>query len=76
MKSHRTVASERAVYSERGSRLHDSNACSKNGMMLNVIHLGFGRLEVFQTHLYYGGGIPVLSEPSDSDRMARRMSLC
>lgn len=64
------VATERAAYSNRGARLHDSDAWSNKGMMLNVIDLGFGRLELFQTHLYYGGGIPAMSEPSDADRLA------
>jgi endonuclease/exonuclease/phosphatase family protein len=69
VRNHPIVATERHVFSERGSRLHDSDAWSKKGIMLNVIDLGFGRLELFQTHLYYGGGIPVLSEPTDADRL-------
>lgn len=72
------VKSERMIYAHRGERRHDSDAWSNKGAMLNVIDLGFGQIEVFQTHLYYGDGlpeiripgvdIPLLSEPSPEER--------
>jgi len=67
------VQTERMIFADRGNRRKDSDAWSNKGAMLNVIDLGFGQLEVFQTHLYYGGGlpeVPILTEqPSYDERM-------
>ncbi len=64
------VRTETMVYSNLGKRLRDSDAWSKKGAMLNVLDLGFGHLELFQTHLFYGGGLKVVAEPSTEDRMS------
>jgi endonuclease/exonuclease/phosphatase family metal-dependent hydrolase len=47
--------------------------------MVNVVDVGFGQLKLFQTHLYFGDGlpdirvpavyVPILSKPSDGERM-------
>ena len=50
------VRTERLVFGSRGERRHDSDAWSNKGAMLNVVDTGTGELELFQTHLYYGGG--------------------
>lgn len=63
------VKTERIIFANRGSRIKDSDAWANKGVLLNVIDLGFGQLELFQTHFYYGGGIPGLPEPNDEERM-------
>jgi len=71
------VRTETMVFSNLGVRNRDSDAWSKKGVMLNVLDLGFGHLELFQTHLYYGGGIRdkapgplkvALADPTPEDR--------
>lgn len=72
------VRTEKMIFSNLGVRNRDSDAWSKKGAMLNVLDLGFGQLELFQTHLYFGGGIRdkapaplrvALANPSYDDRM-------
>lgn len=63
------VKTERIIFADRGSKRKDSDAWANKGVLLNVIDLGFGQLELFQTHFYYGGGIPALPQPSDEERM-------
>jgi endonuclease/exonuclease/phosphatase family metal-dependent hydrolase len=48
---------ERLVFSQRGDRMHDSDAWANKGAMLNTIDTGAGEIDVFQTHLYSGGGL-------------------
>ena len=63
---------ETMIFSNRGERLRDSDAWSKKGILFNVIDVGLGKLEVFQSHLFYGGGLPGIDEPSEDDRMLVR----
>ena len=69
------VKTERIIFTNRGSRVKDSDAWANKGVLLNIIDLGFGQLELFQTHFYYGGGIkdhvplPGVSNPSEEERM-------
>lgn len=71
------VKTEQIIFANRGSRLKDADAWANKGVLLNVIDLGFGQLEVFQTHFYYGYGIkdnvpiplPGVSDPTDEERM-------
>lgn len=85
-KNRRIVKSERLVYSQRGEKRRDTDAWANKGAMLNVIDLGFGKLEVYQTHFYYGGDlpevripgvdVPILYEPTlDERRHVRREEL-
>lgn len=60
------------IFKNRGDRHRDSDAWANKGVLLNVIDLGFGHFELYQTHLYYGGGIPLLPEPSPAERIAVR----
>jgi hypothetical protein len=74
------VRTERLVFGSRGERRHDSDAWTNKGAMLNVIDTGAGELELFQTHLYYGGGFadapgllaaPLgIHDPTDAEREA------
>lgn len=76
------IKSERIIYSQRGEKRRDTDAWANKGAMLNVIDLGFGQLEVFQTHFYYGGDlpevrvpgvdIPIIYEPTADERMQVR----
>ena len=76
-KNRQIVKTERMIYSDRGSKNRDTDAWSNKGAMLNIIDLGFGQFELFQTHLCFGGGIkdnvrvstPGISDPTDEDRM-------
>lgn len=58
------------VYSNRGIRQRDPDAWTNKGVMLNVLQFPAGKLEVFQTHLYYGGGIPISPDPTSEERRA------
>jgi endonuclease/exonuclease/phosphatase family metal-dependent hydrolase len=69
VRGHRVTRSEVLVYADRGSRERDSDAWSHKGAMLSVIETDAGSLEVFQTHLYYGGAMP-LPEPTQEQRFA------
>lgn len=69
VKNRRLTRTEEMIFADRGERRRDSDAWSNKGVLLNVIDLGVGQLELFQTHLYYGGGIPLMSEPSEDDRI-------
>lgn len=70
VKNRRIARTEQMIFANRGERRRDSDAWSNKGVLLNVIDVGVGQLELFQTHLFYGGGIPLMSEPSEGDRMA------
>jgi hypothetical protein len=48
---------DRLVFTERGDRRHDSDAWTNKGALFNAVDTGFGDLEIFQTHLYYGCGL-------------------
>jgi hypothetical protein len=61
---------ERMVYENRGERIRDADAWSNKGAMLNEIDLGFGKIEFFQTHFFYGGGLPLVDDPTPQERMA------
>jgi hypothetical protein len=67
-KPHTIVKEERHVFAERGSRLRDADAWSNKGLLLSVVDLGFGKVEFFQTHFFYGGGFDWTSGPSEGDR--------
>jgi hypothetical protein len=75
-KNRNITRTETMIYDDRGERNRDSDAWSNKGVMLNEIDLGFARVEFFQTHLYYGGGIkdnlpgflPGFKDPSTDDR--------
>ena len=77
-KNRNIVRTERMIYDNRGDRNRDSDAWSNKGAMLNEVDLGFGKVEFFQTHLYYGGGIagnlpdfiPGIKDPTAEDRMS------
>lgn len=58
------------VYAERGNKQRDSDAWANKGILLNVLRLAAGDLEIFQTHTFYGGGLPNLSGPSSQERRA------
>jgi hypothetical protein len=70
VKSRGITHTEQMIFANRGERLRDSDAWSNKGVLLNVIDVGIGQLELFQTHLFYGGGIPLGAEPSEDDRVA------
>jgi hypothetical protein len=65
---------DRLIYADRGDRRHDADAWSNKGAMFNAIDVGVGELELLQTHLCYGGGIPLkvdgFRNPTDSERLA------
>ncbi len=65
----RITKHEHAVFNNRGKRERDSDAWANKGIMLNVLDLGIGNLEIYQTHTYYGGGIPFRDGPSVDDRL-------
>ena len=56
------------IFLNLGDYKRDADFWSNKGMLLNVIDLGVGQLEIFQTHLLYGGGL-LGSDPSDEDRL-------
>lgn len=72
-KRYPVTRTDRMVYNERGDRLRDTDAWSNKGALFNAIDIGIGELEVFQTHLYFGGSMPVsvgsIREPTDRERM-------
>lgn len=59
---------ECTVFGNLGEKLRDSDAWSRKGAMLNTIDLGFGKLELFQTHLFFGGGLPTAADPLPEQR--------
>lgn len=61
---------ETIVFDDLGVRQRDSDAWSHKGAMLSVVATEVGDLELFQTHLYYGGGIPGVSNPTEEQRAA------
>lgn len=78
-KNRNIVRTERMIYDNRGDRIRDMDPWSNKGAMLNEVDLGFGRIEFFQTHLFYGGGIadnvPLahfvgIEDPTPAERMA------
>jgi hypothetical protein len=68
------VKTERLIFENRGGKRKDTDAWANKGILLNVLDLGFGRLELFQTHLYYGNDIPKIllftDRPTDQERLA------
>jgi hypothetical protein len=68
-KNRRIVKTEILTFDNRGSRIRDPDAWANKGILLNVIDLGFGQLEIFQTHFFYGGGMPMQKDPTDKERM-------
>ena len=64
---------DRLIYKDCGDRRHDSDAWSNKGAMFNAINVGIGELELVQTHLYYGGSMPVsfggFRDPTDAERL-------
>ncbi|MBS0156148.1 MAG: endonuclease/exonuclease/phosphatase family protein [Nitrospira sp.] len=64
------VKHENLIYSNRGSRQRDSDAWANKGIMLNVLQLPIGQLEVFQTHLYYGDGMPIFDKPTKDEQLS------
>lgn len=69
LKNWRINRVEEKEFSNQGDRGKDSDAWSKKGILFNAIDFGLGELEIFQTHLYYGGGIPLMPEPSSEERI-------
>ena len=55
------------VFSNQGDRLKDADAWSRKGVLLTVVDLGFGKVDVYSTHLYKGGDIGILGDPSDAE---------
>jgi hypothetical protein len=75
-KNRRIVKTEHLIFNNRGSKIKDTDAWANKGILLNVIDVGFGQLEIYQTHFYYGGGMPVIKDPPDKERMdVRRAEL-
>ena len=67
------VRREAMVFENRGQREQDSDAWSSKGALFVGLDLGMGELEVFQTHLHYGGGLPApFAEPTAGERAAGR----
>lgn len=74
------VRTEQLVFEHRGDRRHDADAWANKGVLLSAIDTGVGELELFQTHLYYGGGfadapgmltVPLgIRSPTDGERIA------
>lgn len=56
--SHRLVRSASTTFRTRGSRLVDSDAWAAKGVLLAEVDLGLpANLEVYSTHLFYGGDL-------------------
>lgn len=72
LKNRRIALTKQMIFANRGERRCDADAWSNKGVLLNVIDVGVGQLELFQTHLFYGGGLrlPLMAEPSEDNRMA------
>lgn len=72
-KRYPVTRSDRTIYKNGGDRLRDTDAWSNKGALFNALDIGFGELEVFQTHLYFGGRMPVslgaIREPTEDERM-------
>jgi hypothetical protein len=62
------LATHKMVFSNRGKRLRDADSWTDKGVMLNVLDVGVGHVEVFQTHFFYGGGM-LFGTPTDAQRM-------
>ena len=62
---------ERHQYTTRGSYLHDADAFANKGVLMTEVDPGVnaGRLEVFSTHLFYGGWT---GTPHRADELRRR----
>jgi endonuclease/exonuclease/phosphatase family metal-dependent hydrolase len=55
---HPIVRTEQVVFRTRGRRLRDSDVWSRKGVLMVELDLGLpGNLEVFSTHLFYGGDL-------------------
>ena len=62
---------ERHQYATRGSYVHDADAFANKGVLMTEVDPGVnaGRLEVFSTHLFYGGWT---SSPRGAGELRRR----
>jgi hypothetical protein len=55
----------------RGAANQDSDFYARKGVLLTRIPIGFGEIDLYSTHFYYGGGLPstpVTSEPTPEQR--------
>lgn len=71
----RIVRTEKHMFQSRGLFRRDADAWSNKGVLLTELDLGLGRnrLELYSTHLMWGGGLPLVADPSP--RAATRIRL-
>jgi hypothetical protein len=64
-------------YANQGAADQDTDYYSRKGVLLVRLPLGFGEIDFYSTHLYYGNDIPevppVTSKPTVAQRMGRRI---
>lgn len=61
----------------RGKANQDSDFYASKGVLLTRLDLGVGELDLYSTHLHYGGGLPstpLTSAPTSEERRAVRRS--
>ena len=56
----RLTGAQQMIYTNRGDRRKDSDAWANKGVLRTEVDLGFGRLEIYSTHLYNGNDLPVV----------------
>jgi hypothetical protein len=68
---HLIRARQTHTFDEIGDKPRDSDAWANKGVLRTEIELGLprGRLEVYSTHLFNGGGIPGARGPGPEDRL-------
>lgn len=64
------VRQEQLKFSNFGERKRDSDAWANKGILLNILKMGAGELEIYQTHTFYGGGLKIVPDPSPEERRA------
>jgi endonuclease/exonuclease/phosphatase family metal-dependent hydrolase len=69
----RVVASESEVYENQGNLFRDADAWSRKGVLLTVIDTGLGgRIELYTTHLLYGGDFGDISDAERHGEQAQQ----
>lgn len=69
------VRHEQLKFSNVGDHKRDSDAWANKGILLNVLKMGAGELEIYQTHTFYGGGLEIVSDPSPEEQRAVRRAV-
>lgn len=57
------VSHEREIFTEKGERTRDADAWANKGILKVVVDTGFNtKLEIYSTHLIFGGGLRSISD--------------